>query len=201
MKSSNLNGTLILTIISLIYLLSISATLPFYFILKIEKDGGGVRYDFDYKNLFKTGSSDTNSIVFWVTLFISTTLLPTAILVVVYRVTSKALSCNSAQTNSFLHEKRQIVRKRKVNRMLVVAVVCFFLLITPLTLFNAIFPVLLKYAKLFYNSNSNGLNRVDQVCQAIATVNNCANPFVYSKLHKEFTLCRAKICCKIKKRE
>ena len=201
MTSSNLNGKCVLTIVSLIYVIAISATLPFYFILKIEKDGDGVRIDFDYKNLFKTGSSDTNSIVFWVTFFIFTTLLPTAILVTVYRVTSKALSSNSAQTNSSLHEKRKIIRNRKVNRMLIVAVVCFFLLITPVTLFNAIFQVTLKYAKPFYNPNSTWITRVDQICQAIATVNNCANPFVYSKMHKEYTMFKAKLCCKIKKRE
>ena len=198
MTSLKRTGKFFLTIISLIYLLSIIATLPFYFILKvfnIGDGGGGVGYGFEYKNLFKTGSSDTNSIVFWVPFFILTMLLPTTILVVVFRVTSKALlSSNSAHTNSCLHEERQIVRNRKVNRMLIVAVVCFFLLITPFTLYNAIITVMLKYAKLFYISNINWLNRVDQVCQAIATVNNCANPFVYSKMHKEFTMCRAKIC-------
>ena len=201
MTSSNLTGKFMLTLISLIYLISISATLPFFFIIKIVDGDSGVGYEFDYKKLFKTGSSDTIQLVFWVTVFIFTTLLPTSILVVVYRVTSKALSSNSAQTNSCLHEKRQIVRNRKVNRMLIVAVACFFLLITPSTLCHAIFSVMLKYAKRFCYSNRNWLNLLDEVCQAIATVNNCLNPFVYSKIYKEYTMCRETICCKTKIRE
>ena len=171
-------------IICFIYLLSISATLPFTFMLNVVNDGRTTRYYINY-DVYVKSSWMTNMVVFWTTILFVTTLLPTAILSFVYFSASTALQKSLVVMDRSMQWKKRIVRNRKVNRMFIVAVVCFFITVTPYTTYSVFISLLIKYKISFIHSNVNWLNWLDLVLQTIMTFNSCINPFVYCKMHKE----------------
>ena len=179
-----MTGKVTTIIISLIYVLSICATLPFTFMIRIVKYGNFTSYDIIY-NLYSKSTSILNMMVYWNTIFFVTTLLPTIILTAIYYSASLALSRSSTKLRCSIQEKKRIVRNKKVNKMFAIAVVCFFLSVTPYTIFTALYSILLKYEYFFLYSNRNFIHWLDLGLQTIMTFNSCINPFVYCKTHKD----------------
>ena len=171
-------------VICLIYLLSIGAMLPFTFMIRVSSDGHITPYSVEY-NAYVKSSGTLNIILFWTTIFIVTTLLPTIILIVVYYSAAMAIIKSLKATQCSTQSNTRIMRNRKVNRMFVIAVVCFFISVTPYTMFTVLFSFLAEYKLSFILSNRNLLNWVDLVLQTTMTFNSCINPFVYCKMHKE----------------
>ena len=171
-------------IICLIYLLSIGSTLPFTFMIRVSNYGHITSYSVEY-DAYVRSSWTFNIIVFWTTILIVTTLVPTTILTAVYYSAAMAIIKSLEATQCSTQSKKRIMRNRKVNRMFVIAVVCFFISVTPYTIFCVLFALLTEYQRSFILSNRNLLNWVDLVLQTIMTFNSCINPFVYCKMHKE----------------
>ena len=171
-------------IICIIYLLSICATLPFAFMLKVKvgKYGRRTNHYVDYDTYIK---SCWSRVVFWTAIFFATTLTPTAIMTAVYCSASVALTKGSAAMQSSMQWKKRIVRNRKVNRMFIVAVVCFVITVAPYTTYTVVFSFIYKYNILFFEANLDVVIWTGSVIEAIMISNCFINPFVYCKMHKD----------------
>ena len=170
-------------IIFFIYLLSVCATLPFAFMVNNFNNGSRlIHYVIDYDVYSK---SSCGMVEFWTAMFFATTLLPTAIMTAVYYSSSVALRKSSAAMQSSMQWKKRIVRNRKVNRMFIVAVVCFFVTVAPYTTASVIVSFLKKYDFSLVVENNMVVTWLELVLRTIMTFNCFIHPVVYCKMHKD----------------
>ena len=184
-------------IICLIYLLSICATLPYAFMLEVISYCGIKYYLTNYDTYVKS-SRYTNRIVFLSAILFVTTLLPTAIMTAIYYSASVALAKRSTTMQCSLQWKKRTVINRKVNRMFIVAVVCYFITVAPYTTECVFTSFVIKYNWNMYKANYLAFVWVQFVFQTIMTFNCFINPFVYCKMRKDVVLSIKKMLSAIK---
>ena len=171
-------------IICLLFLLSIGATLLVVARLTLVID---IHTSHFYDHIYDTYRlrSWLLLVVIWTAIFFATTFLPTAIMTAVYYSASVALTKSSAAMQSSMEWKKRIVRDRKVNRMFIVAVVCFCITVAPYTMYSVFISLFSKYNMLFIQVNRDVFHWLGFVFKTIMTFNCCINPVIYCKMHRD----------------
>ena len=121
-------------------------------------------------------------LIYYSLLIVTTSVIPLFTLIIVYVMAIQALRFDSLKDRNIATRIRMVENKRIVI-MFIVVVIFFMVLSIPYAIYNVIYTYYAYYDEEIINTNLELFLQVDYYMDAYSSLNNCVNPFIYSRMH------------------
>ena len=161
-------------------MVSIGVCVPVIYSLKYEETDTSKQCYTDF-NVFN--NSMMTDFIYYSLLTVITSVLPLFTLIIVYVMAIQALRFDSLKDRNIATRIRMEENKRIVI-MFIVVVIFFMVLTIPYAIHNVIYTYYAYYDEEKINTNLELFLQLNYYMDAYSSLNNCINPFIYSRMHK-----------------